>query len=136
MAIIWLGASNPVAARDAGNEWLSFEPEIVVLEGQLEQEQFYGPPNYGENPETDEIEMALIVTLAEPISVRGDGRGQPGYEDVTDVTRVQLVCARSGIDCWSLTGRRVRITGMLFTAATGHHRTKILITVRDIFGIK
>src|SRR5690606_37868318 len=53
------------------NEWLDYWPAVVELKGELSVETFFGPPNFGEDPETDTKERHWILTLDKPINVRG-----------------------------------------------------------------
>lgn len=132
--------SSPISAGEQGSdiEWLSFEPEIVVLEGLLEEKQFYGPPNYGENPETDRVEFALILALSAPVSVLGVDEGEENIDRRTaeNVTQIQLVCEVEQVDCRDVVAKNVQVRGTLFSAYTGHHRARILMTVSEISEIE
>lgn len=40
------------AQKTQEKEWLSYQPTVVELKGALSVQTYYGPPNYGENPDT------------------------------------------------------------------------------------
>jgi hypothetical protein len=42
-------------------DWLSYQPKVVELKGTLSVKTYYGPPNYGENPDTDAKEALPIL---------------------------------------------------------------------------
>ena len=125
----------PAVAQEDKTNWLSFEPEIVVLEGLLKLKPFVGPSTSGKNSAV-QIEVALIVMLSTPISVRRNDNDPLNGEDVENVIRVQLACGRERSDCPRFANKRVRVTGSLFTAHTGHHRAKILMAVSEISKIE
>ena len=107
---------------------LSYEPDTVVLKGTIQRHTFAGPPNYESVAKGDQAERVWVLHLAEPICVSASS----DWEKETGVSDVQLVFAsRSGYDK-SLSGRKVDVTGTLFQAHTGHHHTKVLITVSSI----
>jgi hypothetical protein len=51
---------------------LHYGGDPVTLTGKVKVQTFYGPPNYGENPDTDSRETQLILVLAEPICVEAN----------------------------------------------------------------
>src|ERR1043166_6801310 len=53
--------TTPVYPIDEESVWLHYEPEVVTLHGRVTETTEYGPPNYGENPETDSIEHPIIL---------------------------------------------------------------------------
>ena len=133
---VFMGAIfAPVRAQEDHATWLSFEPEIVALDGYLELKQFYGPPGYGENPKTDQVETALIITLSTPISVRGDSGNALNAKSLENITHVQLNCANERIDCLSFANKNIRVTGTLFAAHSGHRFARLLIDVRELSGM-
>lgn len=113
-------------------KWLSYEPAIVELEGRLTLVPKYGPPNYGEDPKTDEKVKVPILELAEPVNVRGNSQGEVDTESFEDVEEVQLVFITDKIRYRHLVGKRVVAKGTLFQAHTGHHYTNVLMIVHAI----
>ncbi|MBE0533665.1 MAG: DUF4431 domain-containing protein [Rhodospirillales bacterium] len=125
--VVWgmlVGASAPAA------EPLDYDPTIVRLSGVIVIEAFYGPPGYGEDPESDEIVHAAILVLDEPVSVRGDPNELMNSESVGDIRRIHL--ANVGPDVSAKTWRHVVIEGTLFHSYTGHHRTPVLMWVERL----
>jgi hypothetical protein len=118
---------NPQQTR-----WLSYEPTVVELEGNLTVEIKYGPPNYGENPKTDEKVNVPILVLSQPINVRGDPKSELNKETVEGVTRIQLVFDKTSTTYKQFVGSRVLVKGTLFKAHSGHHYTDVLVSVQDI----
>ena len=110
---------------------LSYAPAEVTLTGTLHSRVFPGPPNYESIRKGDQKETAVILTLVKPAcTVGNDGFGGPE----SDIRDVQLVITKD--EHWkiirTLKRKRVRITGTLFHAHTGHHRTKVLFDVATI----
>ena len=60
------GAPRWSAARAVGGQ----EGINVTVEGILQLGEFHGPPNYGENPATDEVEHWYYLQLPAPISTQ------------------------------------------------------------------
>src|SRR5258706_7880914 len=117
---------------------LEYEPTAVTLTGTLYSKVFAGPPNYYSIRHGDRKETAIILKLAKPVCTTGNTMGMDG--SFTGLRRMQLVIynANESIDkrWWKTVhqrmGKRVVVTGTLFGAHTGHHRTKVLIDVTAI----
>lgn len=115
----------------AAAEPLRYEPAVVRLSGFLIVEQHFGPPNYGEDPETDSVEEALILLPDESVAVQGDPNDLDNSESYENIRRIQLVV--EGREVWRWLGRHVTVEGTLFGAYTGHHRTKVLMRVKGFY---
>lgn len=110
--------------------WVDYEPAVVELEGNLSIRTFFGPPNFGENPETDSKERTWIVSLSKSINVRGRADSDLGLNAaVEDVLELQLVLREPRKE---LIGKKVIVKGTLFHAHTGHHHTDVLMDVQSI----
>ena len=112
---------------------LKYGPTLVSLTGTLRSEMFPGSPNYESVKRGDRKETAIILTLAAPTCTMGnDPQGLEVPE--TGIREVQLVVIKDAH--WKiirrLMGKRARVTGTLFHAHTGRHRTKVLIDVSNI----
>ena len=108
---------------------LSYEPDTIVLKGTMQQHNFAGPPNYESVANGDRAERVWVLHLAQPICVSASS----DWEKETGVSDLQLVFAnRRNPYGKSLRGRKVDVTGTLFRAHTGHHHTKVLLTVSSI----
>lgn len=112
--------------------WLSYEPEIVELDGRLVIQPKYGPPNYGEDPKTDQKVRVPVLVLSERVNMiadRGDGfNAQPAY----GIKQIQLAFIEGGIVYKNLVGQQVVVKGTLFHAHTGHHYTDVVMKVSSI----
>jgi hypothetical protein len=113
--------------------WLGYEPEVVELQGRLILVQKYGPPNYGENPETDSKVKVPVLQLSQPINVRRDPNSNMNTRSFVDVKEVQLVfLTEKNISYRHLVGKVVTAKGTLFQGHTGHHYTEVLLVVNAI----
>jgi predicted NAD-dependent protein-ADP-ribosyltransferase YbiA (DUF1768 family) len=111
----------------------------VTLSGTLQSRVFAGPPNYESIKRGDRKETAIILRLAKLTCVTGN---DPMGIDVShaNIREMQLVVYNDATsrneEEWKIVhqrmGKRVVVTGTLFGAHTGHHRTKILIQVNSI----
>ncbi len=110
----------------SAGEPLPYEPAVVRLSGVIVIEAFYGRPNYGADPENDEIERALILVLDEPVAVQGDPNDNLNSESVDDVRRMHLVVRHPEI--WAKEWQHVVLEGTLFHRFTGHHHTPVLMS--------
>ena len=116
----------------SGQKCLQYGP-TVSLRGTLRSQVFSGPPNYESIKRGDRKETAIILTLVSRTCTSGNS---PDSFDVPErkIREMQLVVTKPAH--WKLVerrmGKRVVITGTLFHANTGHHRTKVLIYVTSI----
>ena len=112
-------------------EWLSYQPAVVELRGTLTLKTYYGPPNYGENPDTDAKEVLPVLILKEPVKVRGNPQAPDDFDrrSVENIKEVQLVLT---VPYKEFTGKTVLVEGTLFHGFTGHHHTDVLMDVRSI----
>jgi len=118
--------------RLSTDEWIAVEHHFlrsfrIDLSGTLTTEMFYGRPNYGENPETDEKEYPYLLKLDKPIKAAD-----------LEITKIQVV-PQSKPDIQAVhnsLNKHVKIEGTLFFAQTGHHHTPILIEMDKFFEIK
>jgi hypothetical protein len=127
--LLVLGGFCPSAS---GQKCLEYGP-TVSLTGTLRSEVFPGPPNYESIKRGDRKERAIILTLATRACTTGN---DPQGFDVPEsgIREMQLVVTKD--THWKtvrrLMGKRAIVTGTLFHAHTGHHRTKVLIDVASI----
>jgi hypothetical protein len=112
--------------------WLDYEPSVVSLKGKLVVKRYYGPPNFGENPKTDEKEDMPVLLLSEPVNVRGKNESGPAAIDDESVKNVREMALVLRMPHKNLIGRTVIIKGTLFHAFTGHHHTAVLMDVQSI----
>lgn len=121
---------SPVGAQQC----LAYQPNIVSLTGSLHYSRvFPGPPNYESVKKGDRKETALLLRLVKSICAIGNEQRSHDVPE-TGIREIQLVVTEP--PHWKTIrgqrGKRVRVTGTLFHAFTGHHRTKVLIFVTNI----
>lgn len=131
LVLLLLIATRGLAETTQKKEWLSYEPAVVELKGRLSVKTFYGPPNYGENPDTDSKEALPILILSKPVSVRGNPDPNSAFDtqSVEGVRKIELVLTKP---FKQFIGKTVIVKGTLFHAFTGHHHTDVLMQVRSI----
>lgn len=110
----------------------------ITLEGILVVGEFYGPPNYGENPSGDRMEHSLFLQLpATPTTQLSDSMALAAFgPDARSTYFVQVVVHDSELSAAEKTiGHRVQVVGVPFAPLTGHHRTPLLIDVKSLKSI-
>ena len=117
----------------SGQNCFEYGPS-VSLTGTLSSRVFAGPPNYESIKRGDRKETAIILSLASPVCTTSATASNSFDVAETNVREVQLVISKP--EHWKtlkrLRGKPVVVTGTLFHAHTGHHRTEILIDVTDL----
>jgi len=109
---------------------LSYEVP-VSLNGIIKRHTFPGPPNYESVKKGDEPEQVWVLHLSSPICVSASSDGD-AQSDISDLQLVLVEGQKQYARYRSLLGTRVEVTGKLFQAETGHHHTKVLLTVNGI----
>jgi uncharacterized protein DUF4431 len=116
-----------------GSGCLSFEPALVELEGVPVLRDYPGPPNYESVARGDALERQWILQLTEPRCVNRDPKSGIDDQAVVGVQEVQLVLAAGESKrLRASAGKQIRVSGTLFAAHTGHHRTAVLLKVENI----
>jgi hypothetical protein len=113
---------------------LKYGDPTTTLRGQIYTDYFFGRPNYGESPERDQLEHSILLALDEPFSIPARESEREGDYEAAAADDIQLVQLAGVFDIEYLRcirGHGVEVTGALFAAHTGHHHTKVLISVRD-----
>jgi len=126
-----IGFSTGHDAPKAAESCLSYCPTAVSLPGTVRIAKAYGPPGYGEDPKHDAKEDYPQLVLDKPVCVTGNLDDDPEAEGEQDVRNIQLVFPARPFD-HALLGKPVMATGKLFHQVTGHHHTRILMTVDSI----
>lgn len=120
-------------SRAIAQECLKYDTTVVSLTGTLRARVFAGPPNYESTKRGDRKETALILVLVARICT-SSSEAKGGDVSESNVRDVQLVVVKPAH--WKTIqrrmGKRVAVTGTLFHANTGHHRTKVLLDVATI----
>lgn len=128
LVIVLMAVAHPTAAQ--ATRWMPYEPETVELDGRLVIQSKFGPPNYGEQPKTDEKVRVPVLVLKNPVSMLPSQEEGYNSPPVYRITQIQL--AFSGTAYKNLIGQNVVVTGSLFHAHTGHHYTDVVLNVRSI----
>jgi len=114
---------------------LRYRPSAVTLEGTLIRRPYAGRPNDDSVRQGDQRDTALILSILKPICVAPDSASDEGDQDVESGVR-ELELAIGTDSLWAQLraahSSRLRVTGELFHAIGGHHRTRILIWVIQI----
>ena len=114
---------------------LHYGPSAVTLEGTLIRRPYPGPPNYEGVREGDQPDTALILSIPKPICVAPDSASDEGDRQLeSGVRELQLAIGTDSL--WAQLraahSARLRVTGELFHAISGHHRTRVLLWVIQI----
>lgn len=112
------------------DECLRYEPIEVTIAGTLARRTYPGPPNYEDIASGDAAEATLILKLSDPICVKADPSSELNTSAHTNLREVQVIPRMRPSD--SLWGRRVEVTGTLFAAISGHHRTPVVLQAISI----
>jgi Domain of unknown function (DUF4431) len=113
-------------------------PKEVTLSGKLIERTFWGPPDWGDHPDTDTLEDAWILVLDTPICVLADPANSNNNQSEYNVVVVQLAVLDPGPNNIALkrvahmVGRHVTVTGVLNHAVTGHNRTPVQLAVASV----
>ncbi len=127
---ILVAVATPTSTQ--AQRWVSYEPQTVELDGRLVIQSKYGPPNYGEQPKTDQKVKVPVLVLKNPVSVLPSEEGGYNSQPVYRTTQIQLAFIDSGTAYKNLIGKNVVVTGSLFHAHTGYHYTDVVLNVRSI----
>jgi len=105
-----------------------FEPSVSTLTGTLRVELYYGPPNFGETPETDAKEYSYILYPEKVINVIQTS--ESSYFNVTtkDITKFQLAPMEQ-VSLKPFVDKRITVTGQFYGSHTGYHHTDVLMAV-------
>jgi len=129
LALVAVLSASSVQAR-----CFEYGPKMVTLEGRLSMKVFYGPPNYGDNPNTDARKLQYVLSLDAPICVNGDLKSDATKEAVHNVTVIQIVASTPELrQALQLTlGHKTQISGTLLHAETAHDHTPVLLLLKHV----
>ena len=117
------------ASLSTASSCLHYGGEPITLSGKVTLQTFFGPPNYGENPDTDSRETQGILVLVRPVCVSAN----PVSYDMAETNQVKVTLVPpDGVNLKNFAGKRVTVQGTLFHAITGHHHTPVLMQVSRI----
>ncbi|WP_218080218.1 DUF4431 domain-containing protein [Anthocerotibacter panamensis] len=122
-------AAKPLAARTC----FSYNTVKVNLSGEVKKKVFPGPPNYQDIGSGDTLEEVWLLKLREPICTQASRKDELS-EAENGVYSIQMVLVKSQYRKYKkLIKKPIIATGTLFHGYTGHHHTKVLIKVENIF---
>lgn len=130
MAIILLG--TVLAIQGHTTECARYEPALTELTGKLVLRDYPGPPNFESVEAGDQRQQAWILVLDAPLCVDGDPTSDINTDSVADETEVQLALTAESPSLKSFRERRLQVSGRLFAAHSGYHRTAVLMTVDSL----
>ena len=121
-----------LSAAAGAETWVSYEPATVTLTGKISRRVFPGPPNYESVKKGDAPEVAWLLRLERPVSVKAK-QGDEFNQTRRNVRDLQLALGPDDFKRYrSLLGKRVAVSGQLFGAHTGHHHTAVLLQVKSL----
>lgn len=94
MALLSAFSVGHTAETLANGRVFDFAPAVVELDGVVKVEFHFGPPNFGERPETDRKLHIPVLRLSQPINVRGNPASEVNTEKKENVREIQLTFAR------------------------------------------
>lgn len=97
----------------------------VSLRGYVRNQNVFGPPGFGENPQTDEQRSIPVLVLDRPINICRGIEGEINTTPITSVRRVQLIYIGNTT---RLRGR-VNVSGILNRATNAFHYTRVTLRI-------
>lgn len=116
-----------------------YEPAPATIAGTLVEKQFYGRPNYGKTPETDEKVNVYVLKTDYPVNVfAGVDQADSETANITvrDISEIQVFSTDNKIDLSSFLNKKVILSGTLMPQQTGGQFTKVLLQVNFVDTIK
>ncbi|PUA29280.1 MAG: hypothetical protein B0W54_01365 [Cellvibrio sp. 79] len=107
----------------------------VTFMGTISRETFPGPPNYESIDDGDAPETYWVLTISTPQCVTAESmESDTRYEVAKSTTRFQLAFEDANIykSQKNLVENSAVVEGQLFAGHSGHHHTKVLISVKSI----
>jgi hypothetical protein len=99
--------------------------------GTIHRVMFYGPPNFGEDPKTDERGFYPVLELDQGLSMCA--RDSAGFANGPLVARdMQMIFLNPPKFSKTWYGKHVEVEGELFAAETGGHHTPVMLTVKAL----
>jgi len=121
--LVGLAAGDPLSTP-----CLPYEPAEVSLVGEVRVEEFPGPPNYEDLAKGDRPEHVFVLVLESAVCTSPTTGAE--LEPLDRIEKIQLVVP-SGAPRPEI-GKRVRVSGALFGAHTGHHHYPLLMIVASV----
>ena len=132
-ALLLIGLLSLPAAATA--RCLPWEPDPVTLVGVLEMRELPGPPAYRNIAKGDFAEPVYFVHLDEAVCVNEDLESSLPRKRHHGMTEIQLSIPKERRSTLTpLVGKRIRLSGTLFSGATAYYRTPVAIRVTSFRG--
>ena len=117
--------------------WAQKNEKKLTITGLLGDMASYGSPNFGENPEEDDIEQYFVIIP--DFNQKCNRNAIEVFEDVDNQAKeieltypMQLVIYDEKIESMLKTGVRYQMTGTVMQQHTGHHHTPFLFCVESV----
>jgi hypothetical protein len=102
---------------------------VHSVTGTIHRVMFYGPPNFGEDPRTDEKGFYPVLKLDRALPMCADDPSGFANGPVTS-REMQMIFFKPAFNkAWY--GKHVEVVGELFAAETASHHTPVMLTVKD-----
>ncbi|MFT3784064.1 MAG: hypothetical protein QM790_18815 [Nibricoccus sp.] len=125
-----LRSAKPAASAPVAPAMAIAQGDSIALEGRFERVWAYGPPNYGENPESDQVIRYYVLILKKPLAVT-----EKTNREERAATRIRLIPigaktkeAFPHIE----NGAPVRVSGTVRLSSLGIELESVLIDVTDV----
>ncbi|MCA9639176.1 MAG: DUF4431 domain-containing protein, partial [Myxococcales bacterium] len=99
------------------------------LVGTLIARTYPGPPNYESVATGDSSEQAYILVLEAPVCVAPDPTSDLNSKGASGALEIQVASLHLRFS--TMVGQRIAVSGSLFAAHTGHHRTPVLMWAKS-----
>ena len=107
-----------------------FEPSISIITGKLKSEVVFGPPNYGENQDTDSKESIYFLQLEKPVSIIPSDSDQVDNVKIENVKSIQLVGIKINT-IKSKIGQMITLKGTFSMPISGHHHSVVIFNISN-----
>ncbi len=120
--------------RLCSSDWLRFEPSLVSLSGTIRREEFFGPPNYGEDKLHDKKESVHLLKLDIGINVAAESGSAFNDQTLKCQTVIQVLLPSK----FRFSDRlgKVKVSGTISAGHTGHDRTNLVLNAREIQALR
>lgn len=111
-----------------------YEPLTSKLSGVIKVENHFGPPNYGEEPQTDLKLQSYMLHMDKPIRVELNPETTSYTEFIDPVENIMVIQLNPahGIKLAQHVNKKVFLTGTLFKSHTGYHISEVVMQVEKI----
>lgn len=107
---------------------LNYGDKPVTLNGKVELQSVFGPPGYGDDPDTDALETQGVLLVEPAICVAAGSKGEPAETSQSEIT----IVPPKDVDLKAYAGKAATVQGTLFHASDKSHHTQVLMQVQSI----